>query len=371
MDIKEEAYEEAIRVLERCSTKNGFYAAYPGYDMVFARDSMIISLGASLIDDKFKKVIESSLTTLGNYQSKKGQIPNAVDKFSKREGHVDYKSIDSTLWWVIGNYLFKERYGGDYMIRNNKDKIKKAVEWLSYQDMGEDGLLEQQPTTDWQDALPHRYGHTINTQALWYKVLSLIGDKGKASKVKEVVNNSKDDGLWNGKFYDSYRWKNHNKYKEVSDWFDSLGNFLAILYGLSDNFQSNNILDYVRKNKINRPYPVKAIYPPISQKSKYWQDYFLDAGATENKYLNGGIWTFIGGFYVCALVKRGRLKEAEKELNLLAEANLLAPKYSEWMDGLSGRPGQAGSGSKEGNQGWNAGMFVVAYESVKRKKCLI
>ena len=52
MDLKEKCYEKAIEVLEKCSTPNGFYAAYPGYDMVFARDSMIMSLGASLVVKK-------------------------------------------------------------------------------------------------------------------------------------------------------------------------------------------------------------------------------------------------------------------------------------------------------------------------------
>jgi len=35
--------------LKRCATPYGFFAAYPGYDAVWARDSMIISLGASLV----------------------------------------------------------------------------------------------------------------------------------------------------------------------------------------------------------------------------------------------------------------------------------------------------------------------------------
>ena len=168
-DSTKEAYDKAIWILEKCSTPNGFFAAYPGYDMVFGRDSMIIALGASLVEnDKLKKTFKQSLITLGKNQSKLGQIPNAVDKFVKtRKHHVDYKSIDSSLWFIIAHYTYRERYKDYSFFRKNQKKIKKAITWLAYQNMGEDEMLEQLPTTDWQYAFPHRYWHTINSQALW------------------------------------------------------------------------------------------------------------------------------------------------------------------------------------------------------------
>jgi glycogen debranching enzyme len=39
-------------------------------------------------------------------------------------------------------------------------------------------------------------------------------------------------------------------------------------------------------------------------------------------YRNGGVWPFIGGFYVAALVHAGRPNEATEALNSLAELNL-------------------------------------------------
>src|SRR5271157_337006 len=103
MELTKEAYEKAIWILNKCSTPYGFFAAYPGYDMVFARDSMIISFGAALIEDnKLKETFKRSLITLAENQSLKGQIPNAVDKYSNRKHHVDFMSIDSSLWFIIG-----------------------------------------------------------------------------------------------------------------------------------------------------------------------------------------------------------------------------------------------------------------------------
>ncbi len=373
-DSKKEAYDKAVWILEKCSTPNGFFAAYPGYDMVFGRDSMIISLGASLVDnDKLKKTFKKSLITLGKNQSKLGQIPNAVDKFvKKRKHHVDYKSIDSSLWFIIAHYIYRERYKDFSFFRKNQKKIKKAITWLAYQNMGEDEMLEQLPTTDWQDAFPHRYGHTINSQALWYHVLNLIKDKKLAGKLKKKVNESKDDKLWNGNFYLPWRWKNHNKYQERGEWFDTLGNLLAIIFNLAEKNQSEKILSYIKKNGIAKPFPMKAIYPPIKRGSKDWQDYFLDAESGKSwHYLNAGIWTYIGGFYVCALVKMKKFKEAERQLQKLAEANMKNDgNFAEWLHGQTGEIGKSQAG-EESYQGWNAAMYIVAHESVKKKKCLI
>lgn len=364
MDITKEALEKAVNVLEKCSTQHGFNAAFPGYNAIWARDSMITALGASLIKDKFKNAFRLSLITLANNQSEKGQIPNAVDKYSSRKPHVDYQSIDSTLWFVIGEYAYKERFKDSSLFQQHKNNINKAITWLSYQDKGEDGMLEQLPTTDWQDAFPHRYGHTINTQALYYKVLSLTGNKKEIKRLKYALNKREIHKLWNGVFFLPWRWKNHRKYQEKGEWFDSLGNILAIVFGLSDNEQSKKILSYVEKEKIALPYAMKAIYPPIEKNSKDWQDYFEDCDAgTPYHYLNGGIWTFIGGFYILALIRMKKFKEAEFHLKKLAEANLQG-SFPEWISPLNKK--------HYGHyQAWSAGTYILAYESLAKKKCFV
>src|SRR3989344_3799614 len=151
MDIKKEAYDKAVEVIKKCSTKNGFFAAYPGYDAVWARDSMIISLGASLVqNNKYQNTFKQSLITLANNQSKNGQIPNAVDKFSKRKPHVDFASIDSSNWFIIGEYIYKKRFNDSSLFKKYKKNINKNLLWLRCQDTGEKGMLTQLPTSDLQ-----------------------------------------------------------------------------------------------------------------------------------------------------------------------------------------------------------------------------
>lgn len=365
-DIKLKAYQEAIKTLEACSTKNGFFASggKGGYNAVWARDSMIASLGAGLVEGgKFKGVFEKSLVTLAKHQSEQGEIPNAVDKFSKRKSHVDYKSIDSSLWYVIGHYIYAKRFNSR-LLKEYNSSIKNALNWIRCQGSADGGMLRQLPTTDWQDAFPHKYGYTINSQALYYKVLKLVGKRMMASGLRLKVNKDIDDKLWNSNYYLAYRWKNHNKYKEIGDWFDSLGNLLAIVFGLADEKQAGKIISYIKKHKLAEPYPIMAIYPPITKKSKYWQDYFRDCDAKDSyHYANAGIWGFIGGFYVLSLIKMKRFKEAWTELEKLADRNLNG-NFPEWTNPKT----KESFGSL---QAWEAGMYILAYESLKKKRCLI
>lgn len=361
-NILDICYEEANRVLERNVFSGGFFAS-PGYHAIWARDSMITSLGARFIS-RFQKPFRDSLITMAENQSGLGQIPNAVDKWSERKPHVDFLSIDSTLWFIIGEYVYRDRFGPE-TFKKHENNIKRAVMWLAYQDFGEDGLLVQLPTTDWQDAFPHRYGHTINTQALYYKVLNLTGEKEKAEKLKRTVNEIDDLKLWDGSYYLPWRWKNHGKYHEKGEWFDSLGNLLAIVFDLADRSQAEKILAYIKNKRIDKPFPVKTIFPPITRTSRDWHDYFDDCDARDAwHYSNAGVWTYIGGFYILALIKLGKNREATRELEKLAEANLMS-QFSEWIGGKTGKP------SEGKNQAWNAGMYILAYESFKKGRVLL
>ena len=104
-----------------------------------------------------------------------------------------------------------------------------------------------------------------------------MGNDRKASQLKKKVNEK--GGLWNDDFYFAYKWKNHRKYHEEGEWFDSLGNLLAIVFDLADQKKAEKILAYIKKNKIDQPYPIKSIYPPIKKGSRDWYDYFIDCEA--------------------------------------------------------------------------------------------
>lgn len=401
----DQAYNEALKVLEHCAKSTGFYASgLPGgYEATWARDSMISGLGVATlkpINQKLKTAFKKSIELLARNQSKHGQIPNAVGSYNlERRSDVTFNSIDSTLWWIIGLHIYSKTYKDKSILKKHAKHLASALTWLEYQDPNEDGLPVQQPTMDWQDAFPHKYGRVINTEALYYAVLNLTNQKKKAEKLKKIINGETQKylALFDKKlgYYRPWVWKTHGpdeRMKEQGSWFDTTGNLLAIMTGLATPKIATSILNYIEKNKINRPYPCKAIRPPIRKGDSEYHKYFEDCEARQAyHYLNAGIWPFIGGFYIAALVKMKKFAKAKKELELLATANRKARSVSgrspvaqktleakkirsendvrEWgfYEWLEGRAGGIEGGSSP-YQAWSAGMYLYAYNTLKAKK---
>ena len=369
-----------------CAKKTGFYASgLPGgYEATWARDSMITTLGVTSLktkNNKLKIAAKKSIDLLTKNQSKHGQIPNAVGSYNtERRSDVTFNSIDSTLWWIIGLHAYAKNFSDKAILKRHTKHLKAALAWLEYQDPNEDSLLVQQPTMDWEDAFPHKYGRVINTEALYYAALNLTDQKKKAEHFKKIVNGERENylSLYDSKlgYYRPWVWKTHGpdpKMKEQENWFDTTGNLLAILTGLATPKIAKSILRYIDKNKINRPYPCKTIWPPIRKGDSEYHKYFEECEAREAyHYLNAGIWPFIGGFYVAALVKTKQFTKAKRELELLAKANQKARDeqgikewgFYEWLDGKTGKI----EGSASPYQAWSAGAYLYTYNSAKTRK---
>lgn len=384
MSITEQAYNKAIEVLDKCVHDEGFFASglKGGYEALWARDSMITAIGASLVGNRYKVPIARSLNLLKKWQTDNGQIPNCVGSYNiDRRSDKTYNSIDSSLWFIIGHYVYAHAYNTDGLFKKHKNAIAKAFLWLRMQDPNEDGLLSQQPTMDWEDAFPHKYGNVINTQALHYAALKMLGGKSgekRAEHIRKVVNGDVEAYLclYDHKLghYLPWNWKNHDGDREQEEWFDSLGNVLAILSGLAKHSIAESIVKHIDKEGINKPHPLKAIWPPIKKGDKEWKSYFSKCDArTPLHYLNGGIWPFIGGFYVGALTKMNLHDKAKAELDNLAMANLKKLKvrnfkkgfeFNEWHHGRTGKP------SGEPFQAWTASTYIYAHECVLKKRAL-
>jgi glycogen debranching enzyme len=106
-----------------------------------------------------------------------------------------------------------------------------------------------------------------------------------------------------------------------------------------------------------------VLHPLIHPGNKDWCEYYRNNNLNmPEQYHNGGIWPFVGGFYVAALVKSGRREQAAQILEKLAEVNRQGVKeeweFNEWCHGGTGRP------MGYPYQAWSAGMYVFAYHSV-------
>lgn len=411
----DEAYEKAVNVLHECIDRSGIKASAKkdGYPQIWARDSMITLLGASLSgDEKIIKSLKASINTLRNNQTKLGLIPNNVSIKNQKANFQAY--ADGGLWFIIGNAFLYKQINDLVFLKKNYKAIKKIITWYEYQDVDQSGLVNMAEGSDWEDLFAVRgkglYVNALHCMAIdqavfiakklnknndvklfsninkklkplinkhfWYNGDGNVINNIKLSLGTEFFNKNETDSLDRKMIFPKKTiLKNSNYYlpyftfRNFGEWFDSLGNILTILSGVANKKQAHYIFEFIKKNKLIKPYPIKAIFPPIFPKGKDWRYYYNFGGLNlPNQYHNGGIWPFLGGFYITALVKAKKFKEAEKELLQLALLNQKGKnqwEFNEWFHGKTGEPkGMV-------NQAWSAGMYIYAYKSVESKKSFL
>lgn len=385
---------QAIDVLRHCSHETGLQGSgrTHGYHQVWARDSMIALLGASQVDDPtIQAALLASLANLQRHQSSSGAIPNHVDVATGKPNFRAY--ADSGLWYVIGSSILRPDY----------QAITRVLSWYECQDVDASGLISIQEASDWQDLFCTRgKGLYVNClHAIALSKAAAVADAQGAPREAAAYRGRSDAGrsainriLWyhgDGQMlrhiehtfstpgsHDTLgrkRWMPEKRllakdryylpyvsFREAGEWFDSLGNLLAILSGVADAEQSALILDFIDRHGLAL-HPMKALYPPVEPNTPDWRDYYGTLNLPD-QYHNGGIWPFIGGFYVAALVKAGRQADAEAALVRLAELNR-SSNFCEWCHGQTVEP----LGVFE--QAWSAGMYLYAAECVAAKRVLL
>ncbi len=394
--VTETAYEKARGVLNRECSPIGLMASPEGYPHVWARDSVITSLGTALLPEH-SSCLQLSLETLGSQQSDLGAIPNNVSVATGRLDHTNAGSVDSNLWFILGHYLQFKRFGDVDFLRAHWPSLEAALLWLRYQDSNDCGLLEVHEAADWADLLANRF-NILYDNVLWYAALRAMAAMARAlgvdgarydvladdvrHKIRIVLwVGQESEGEWGPGCPGHTEWKYtlsqvdpvlvkrpfflpYVAFREFGDYCDVFGNLLAILFGVANPAQEKRILDYLYQVGIAEPYPVRVLHPVIHPGSKDWREYYRNNNLNlPDQYHNGGIWPFVGGFYVATLVKAGRLEEAAHQLGKLGQVNHQgvseAWEFNEWCHGQTGRP------MGYPHQAWSAGMYVFAYRAVQ------
>jgi glycogen debranching enzyme len=384
----------AVDVLRRCSHATGINASAEknGHSQIWARDSMITLLGACTVEDPaISTALRATLANLGTHQTATGCIPNNVDPAT---GKVNFRAYaDGGLWFVIGSSLIEPDY----------PRIQRALDWYACQDVDQSGLISMQEASDWQDLFCTR-GKGLYVNCLHVMALRRAAEVARASLdeagaaryseraalVKERINqafwypgdgqmlrymvpsfstaNLGSDSLGRARWLPSKRVLVDQSYylpyigfRSVGEWFDSLGNLMAIVAGVADPAQADAILNLIERQGLAEM-PLPAIYPPVLPGDSDWRPYY---GALNQPdcYHNGGVWPFIGGFYVAALVRSGQQRAAASALECLGLLNRRGC-FNEWHHGVTGEPmGVRG-------QAWSAGMYLYACECVRRGELL-
>ena len=167
--------------------------------------------------------------------------------------------------------------------------------------------------------------------------------------------------LWAFKIYQSER-------------FDLLGNSLAILSGIATPTRARSMVSWIEKEcehlrekgllGVDLP---PNFFPFIQPTDPDWRPRY-EVYNKPGEYHNGGVWPYICGFYIAALVAAGKHRLAQNKLIELAKLNrpYRAEKvefgFNEWLHAKDGRP------MGQDWQSWSAAMFLYAAACVKEHR---
>lgn len=390
------AYDKAQGILASECSPIGLMASPEGYPHVWARDSVITALGAALLPDHIG-CLARSLQTLAGQQSELGAIPNNVSVATGRLDHTNAGSIDSNLWYILGHAYAYALAQDLSFLESHWLSLERALLWLRYQDSNGCGLLEVHEAADWADLLANRF-NVLYDNVLWYAALRAMSvmagalnvDGTRYAQMADDVRHkirivlwvgSESAAEWGPNCPGHTEWKHtlsqvdpvlvkrpfflpYVAFRDYGDYCDVLGNLLAILFDVANPAQVKRILDYLYQVGIDDPYPVRVLHAVIHPGNKDWREYYRNNNLNlPHQYHNGGIWPFVGGFYIAALVKAGRQAHAALALERLAALNQLGTEepweFNEWCHGTTGRP------MGYPHQAWSAGMYVYAYHCVR------
>jgi hypothetical protein len=343
-----------------------------GYPEPYTRDLLFSIFGIGVSGDKklvgsIKKVLE----TVASNQSVHGHIPSLV------HDPEDRGSSDSTPLFLVGVGIYRKISGDTGFL---SEAVDKSLCWMEYQSPSDRYLVTQQPTSDWRDEQwVLGYGLFVNT--LLYSYLRLLGHHDRADKVKhEMGRFTVTDGKMNHHTHEGLVVK-HKPYYALwsykvynSERFDLLGNSLAILSGIASPTRAGELVSWIEdecetmlKNgdlTIDLP---PNFFPFIKPGDADWHERYSNFN-NPGDYHNGGIWPFICGFYIAALVASKRYKLAETKLlaltriNKLSQSNDLKYGFNEWIKSQDGKP------KGQDWQTWSAALYLYAAKCVEERK---
>ena len=391
------AYRKAVEALKKNITPMGFSACSlednsfkntdENYRSVWARDGAITVINSlSLEDEDIYNCQVKTLVTLLENVSDKGQVPSNIRIESNTpdySGVGGICSIDSGLWLVIAFYNFIRTKRDYNFLRKYAEIFRRIMKWLWAHDSNSDYLIEVPEAGDWTDLFGRSY-NILYDEVLWYycnlcagRLEELLGDYKSAEIylrnaqiIRETINRKFWPSINNdtlNSFADQQYSIGDTQYliAEITpfgfDWrCDVFGNILAGLFNVISLEHARTAFSFMWGVGINEPAPVNNLYPPVNSGDPGWRPYYtVNLLNLPHHYHNGGVWPFIGAYWVQFINSLGMRDLAQRELFRLAEMNEKGLKYewefNEWMHGKTGRP------MGKSFQAWSAAGFISAY----------
>jgi len=372
---------ESLRLLEANLTPQGILAATPGraaqarsYTRIFGRDAgvCVLAMAGSGVPALEQGAV-ASLDALAAAQAANGQIPKYVDPAGSDADFWYLGCIDATLWWLLAVDHLRRATPLAGIAGRWQPNVERAIGWLQAQEHQRFFLLQQNEASDWADIMP-RSGFVLYSNALWYRVKQRFG-LPQLDETRHHFNHLFHPFSADLPEYRRARLLRHYALRGqrgdplylsfvnlafVGDEGDVFGNLLAVLCGLTGDARGHDVVQALLAASVADPLPVRVVTRPIPRGHPRWRAYMARHGQNHpHQYHNGGIWPFVGGFWVVALARLGATERARAELAKLARANSLGNwRFTEWFHGRTLEPmGMAG-------QSWNAAAFLLAKRAV-------
>jgi hypothetical protein len=343
-----------------------------GYPEPYTRDLLFSIFGIAVSENlKLTESIRRVLETLAKNQTDHGHITSLVHDKENRG------SSDTTPLFLLGIAIFRKITGENDFL---KKAASKALTWMEYQSPSDRYLVAQQPTSDWRDEQwVTGYGLFVNT--LLYSCLRLLDQNKRADLVlgeirrftitRGTISNHVREGfvIKNKPYYAFWSYKIHS-----NEHFDLLGNSLAILSGIASPSRAEKMISWIEKecSEMRKRGELAVDLPPnffpfIKPEDTDWRVRY-SVYNKPGEYHNGGIWPFICGLYVAALVAVKRYKLAEKKLVMLTRCVKTSGKgnnvfgFNEWLKAQDGKP------MGQDWQTWSAALYLYAVKCVEEKR---
>ena len=370
----EEAKQAALEVL--IHNAHGPYHGLPrtagwGYPEPYTRDLMFSILGIAVSGNlMLLESIRRVLETLAKNQTEHGHIPSLV------HNKEDRGSSDTTPLFLFGVGIFRK-------VNNEPDFLQEAVSkaliWMEYQSPSDRYLVAQQPTSDWRDEQwVTGYGLYVNT--LVYSYLRLFAQNERAENIRHemarftitggTMHQHVHEGLVvkHKPYYAFWSYKIH-----CSERFDLLGNSLAILSGIASPSRAEEMISWIeeecegmrKRGELAVDLPPN-FFPFINPGDPDWQVRYSIYN-NPGEYHNGGIWPFICGFYMAALVAAKRYTLAREKLIALTQCIKISSTgsvgfgFNEWLKSQDGKP------MGQDWQTWSAALYLYAATCVEQR----
>jgi len=343
-----------------------------GYPEPYTRDLLIASLGILAHgDERLVASLRRVLRTLAKNQTPLGHIPSLV------HDPGDLGASDTTPLFLIALACYRKFSGEPRFLAG---AARKALTWMAYQSPDQEGLVAQQPTSDWRDE-HWVLGYGLYVNALYCAGLTLHGQRERAEVIGSLLNRHEILGEVKPRHMREGLTVPHQPYYALWSYkimhderFDLLGNSLAILTGVASRERARRLVAWIearcialrKTGELAMDLP-PCLFPYIQPCDADWRERY-DRFNKPGEYHNGGVWPFICGFYVAALVAAGRLALAQRKL--LALADLVRPArrvalpfgFNEWFKAQDGAP------MGQDWQTWSAAMFLYACACVEQAR---